>query len=80
MNNGKCFIVTRNHDKEDIDAWNLWHSNRLFVGSDYKGTERVMRYEEYLKDKNVEIIYFPYTKGTSSTQIRNIIIAKNKIV
>ena len=50
----------------------------LFVGSDYKGTERFNRYEEYFADKGVQIIYFPYTKGTSSTQIRNLIISKQK--
>lgn len=55
---------------EDCDSWELYHYNKLFVGSDYKGTERFNRYEEYFKDKGVEIIYFPYTKGTSSTQIR----------
>ena len=55
---------------EDSDAWRLWHYNRLFVGSDYKGTERFKRYEKYFADKGVEIMYFPYTKGTSSTQLR----------
>lgn len=55
---------------EDSDAWRLWHYNRLFVGSDYEGTERFKRYEEYFADKGVEIMYFPYTKGTSSTQLR----------
>lgn len=64
--------------REDSDAWDLWHYDRLFVGSDYKGTERFNRYEEYFKDKGVEIIYFPYTKGTSSTQIRNAITAATK--
>ncbi len=63
---------------EDSDAWDLWHYDCLFVGSDYKGTERFNRYEEYFKDKGVEIIYFPYTQGTSSTQIRNAIIKKTK--
>ena len=43
----------------------------LFVGSDYKGTERFNRYEAYFADKNVRIIYFPYTKGTSSTKLRD---------
>lgn len=62
--------------KEDSDAWNLWHYDRLFVGSDYKGSERFNRYEEYFKDKHVEIIYFPYTKTTSSTQIRQTIMMK----
>lgn len=56
---------------EDSDAWNALHYDRLFVGSDYKGTERFRRYEEFFADKGVEIIYFPYTKGTSSTQLRD---------
>lgn len=59
--------------REDSDAWNLWHFDRLFVGSDYKGTERFARYEKFFRDKGVEIVYFPYTKGTSSTQIRELI-------
>ena len=61
---------------EDSDAWDLWHYDRLFVGSDYKGTPRFERYEEYFRDKGVEIIYFPYTQGTSSTQIRKAIHQK----
>lgn len=63
---------------EDSQAWDLWHYDKLFVGSDYKGTERFMRYEEYFKDKGVKIVYFPYTKGTSSTQIRNMIVNKTE--
>ncbi len=55
---------------EDMDAWALWHYDRLFVGSDYKGSERFNRYEEYFADKDVEIVYFPYTQGTSSTKLR----------
>lgn len=62
--------------KEDSDAWNLWHFNRLFVGSDYKGTERFKIYEKFFKDKGVEIVYFPYTKSTSSTQIRKTVLNK----
>lgn len=62
--------------REDADAWKLWHYDRLFVGSDYKGTERFNRYEEYFKDKGVEIVYFPYTQSTSSTQLRNAITQK----
>ena len=55
---------------EDSTAWDLYHYDKLFVGSDYKGTERFRRYEEYFKDKGVEIVYFPYTQSTSSTQVR----------
>jgi len=55
---------------EDLDAWKEYHYDKLFVGSDYKGTERFQRYEEFFTDKGVTIIYFPYTQGTSSTQLR----------
>ena len=60
---------------EDMDVWSLYPYDYLFVGSDYKGTERFNRYEEYFSDKGVEIVYFPYTKGTSSTQLRSLIAA-----
>ena len=63
---------------EDCDVWNTWHYDKLFVGSDYKGTPRFQRYEEYFKDKGVEIVYFPYTKSTSSTQIRQTILLNGK--
>lgn len=62
---------------EDSEAWELFHYQKLFVGSDYKGTERFIRYEEFLKDK-AEIIYFPYTKGTSSTQLRDALSSGKK--
>lgn len=62
--------------KEDSDAWNLYKYDKLFVGSDYKGTERFLKYEEFFKDKRVEIVYFPYTQGTSSTQLRKRIMKK----
>ena len=61
---------------EDSDAWEKYRYNKLFVGSDYKGTERFNKYEEMFKGK-VEIVYFPYTKSTSSTQLREIL--KNKL-
>lgn len=77
---GACKYVDKVVDscREDSDAWKLWHYDRLFVGSDYKGTERFNRYEEYFKDKGVEIVYFPYTQSTSSTQIRKNVLMKTK--
>lgn len=77
---GACKYVDKVVDSclEDSDAWDLWHFDRLFVGSDYKGTIRFQRYEEYFRDKGVEIVYFPYTTSTSSTQIRKTILLKTK--
>ncbi len=77
---GACRYVDRVVDScpEDSDAWDLYHYDRLFVGSDYKGTERFNRYEEYFKDKGVKIVYFPYTQSTSSTQIRKAVQMKTE--
>ena len=77
---GACRYVDKVVDSctEDSDAWDLWHYDRLFVGSDYKGTDRFNRYEEFFADKGVEIIYFPYTKSTSSTQIRKTVLLKTR--
>ena len=60
---------------EDDEAYREIKYHYLFVGSDYKGTERFKRYEDFFKDKDVEIIYFPYTTETSSTKLRALIDA-----
>lgn len=62
--------------KEDSEFWDKFHYDKLFVGSDYKGTQRFNHYEEVLGKKGVEIVYFPYTKGTSSTQLREALSKK----
>jgi len=62
---------------EDSDAYIEFKYDYLFVGSDYKGSERFNRYETFFKDKDVKIIYLPYTKETNSTQLRNIISLQN---
>ena len=62
-------------EREDSDVYfkNIVRYDFLFVGSDYKGTERFNRYEQLFKDTGVKIVYFPYTEGTSSTQLRKVI-------
>lgn len=61
---------------EDSDVWENIKYDFLFVGSDYKGTERFNKYEAFFEDKNVKIIYFPYTKTTSSSKLRKAISIK----
>lgn len=56
--------------KEDIDAIEAHLISKLFVGSDYRGSERFNRYTSIAAAKNVEICYFPYTTSTSSSQLR----------
>lgn len=42
-------------------------ANIIFVGDDWYESERWESYERELKESNIEIIYFPYTKKISST-------------
>lgn len=67
-------------EREDCDVYlkGIVKYNYLFVGSDYKGTERFNRYEQIFADKDVKIIYFPYTRGTSSSQLREALSAIQK--
>ena len=60
-------------EREDCDVYlkGRVKYDRLFVGSDYKGTERFNRYEKLFEGTGVKIVYFPYTQGTSSTQLRD---------
>ena len=41
----------------------------LFVGDDWYGTEKWKKYEEDFVNEGIKIVYFPYTKGVSSTKI-----------
>ena len=43
----------------------------MFVGDDWKGTDKWNDIEAQFSKINVDLIYFPYTKGTSSTLINN---------
>ena len=61
---------------EDAEMYKLYPYDYLSVGSDYKGTARFNRYEKELCPLGVQIIYFPYTQGTSSTQLREALSRK----
>ena len=54
---------------DKIEAWRNYQFHRMFVGDDWKGTEKWILIEKQLKEHSVDLIYFPYTKGTSSTLI-----------
>ena len=56
-------------DMDKMGAWDRLQFNLMFVGDDWKGTEKWNRFEADFAKVGVEIVYFPYTKGTSSTLI-----------
>ena len=64
--------------KEDSANVLKYGCKKLFVGSDYKGSEKFNRYEKQLIPKGIEIVYFPYTKMTNSTQLRKVISTERR--
>lgn len=63
---------------DKMEAWEVLHFDRMFVGDDWKGTKIWNRWEKEFAAKGVDIVYFPYTAKTSSTELRNALKAINK--
>ena len=58
--------------QRDMDKFAMWEKLKfdiMFVGDDWHGTEKWKKFEEQFAEYGVKIVYFPYTKGTSSTLI-----------
>lgn len=58
--------------QEDMDKLTMCKkikANVLFVGDDWYKTEKWEAYEREFDEAGIKIVYFPYTKGISSTQI-----------
>lgn len=74
--------VVPQENMNKLDACKKLHANVIFVGDDWKGTEKWNKIEEDLKTIGAKVVYFPYTKGTSSTILREKVLgygeSKNK--
>lgn len=56
--------------QEDIDKYKMWeklHFDVLFVGDDWFETPSWKEMQTKFQKVGVRVVYFPYTKGTSST-------------
>lgn len=61
-------VINRFRDK--LKLWELYHFDVIFIGDDWKGTDRWNHFEKVLGEIGVDVIYVPYTKGISTTEIR----------
>lgn len=55
---------------DKLVAHDIYKFNRIFKGSDWKGSEKWNKLEVEFKQRGVEVVYFNYTKGTSSTLLK----------
>ena len=61
--------VIPQYDMNKLETCKKLGANYLFVGDDWYGTEKWQTYEKDFEKEGIKIIYFPYTKGISSTKI-----------
>lgn len=61
--------VVPQYDMDKLTMCKKLKASILFVGDDWYGTEKWKKYEEEFSKENIRIVYFPYTKGISSTKI-----------
>lgn len=62
-------VAIPQYDMDKLTVAKKIGATYLFVGDDWYGTEKWNEYEEEFEKEGIKIIYFPYTKGISSTRI-----------
>ena len=76
-----CRYVDAVVPQEDMDKFSMWGKLKfdvMFVGDDWYETEKWSDLEKKFNDVNVNIVYFPYSKGTSSTIINEVLLDLRK--
>lgn len=61
--------VVPQDDMDKLSMCRKLDASVLFVGDDWYGTDKWKDYEKEFEKFGIKIIYFPYTKGISSTKI-----------
>ncbi|KJD42638.1 adenylyltransferase/cytidyltransferase family protein [Paenibacillus terrae] len=67
--------------QDSMDKFEVWQKLKydvMFVGDDWFQNERWDQYESQFKEVGVKIIYFPYTKSTSSTLLNETLLKLRK--
>lgn len=59
-----------NRTRDNLELFKLYGFNKIFIGDDWKGSERWNYSEKVLAEVGVEVVYLPYTQGISTTLIR----------
>lgn len=68
----EAVLVSNEEVFDKLLAWDKFKFNVLFSGDDWKGTERFIATEKAFKEKGIdlEMVFFSYTQGVSTTQIK----------
>ena len=70
VRNIKCVdAVVAQSDMNKLEMCRKLKANVMFVGDDWYLDPKWKEYEEQFHKENIKIVYFPYTRGVSSTLI-----------
>tara|TARA_B110000503_G_scaffold105886_1_gene158030 strand:- start:1061 stop:1489 length:429 start_codon:yes stop_codon:yes gene_type:complete len=72
-NNKHVNYVVSQNTLDKFISWKKLKYDIMFVGDDWYDTKKWQELDKKFKKVGVRIIYLPYTKGTSSTIINNIL-------
>lgn len=67
--------------QETMDKFEMWEKLRfdiMFVGDDWYKSDKWQEIQKKFDDVDVRVVYFPYTKSTSSTKINEILDQRRK--
>lgn len=64
----ECIIVNTLDKEEICKKYNI---NAVFIGDDWKGSDRWNKTEKTLKKIGVDVVYLPYTDNISSTGLKS---------
>lgn len=74
VRNIKCVdVVVPQEDMDKMKQWDKLKFDVIFVGDDWHNTDKWKEIELDFKRVGVQIVYFPYTKGISSTKLNKIL-------
>lgn len=66
-------VVPQEH-MDKFEAWKKLKFDVMFVGDDWYQSDKWQELEQQFTAVGVRIVYFPYTKGTSSTLINDVLV------
>lgn len=71
----KALIVS---SLDKLESFKILNYNIVFIGDDWKGSQRWNETEEELKKYGVKVEYLPYTHGISTTIVKSKIMGNKK--
>jgi choline-phosphate cytidylyltransferase/glycerol-3-phosphate cytidylyltransferase len=67
-------LAVEQSSMDKMDAFNRYKFNVMFVGDDWYKSEKWKEIDKEMNEAGVRVVFFPYTKTTSSTLINQTLL------